>query len=176
MPGAGAEDPIEMPAGVPSERSNKVILLVASAILGIPLLGLLLYVFVDMALDGLAETLAEVAVPALGQPGEARRNFKAGDTLVFSLATSYSCSGNSSVSLEVSLQRDGAEVAQTRCSMKSFTGLGASGSGTVVWYGDGWKCTLDVPPGGATSIRATVVKKGDGSLTLSDTSVLVKRR
>jgi hypothetical protein len=79
--------------------------------------------------------------------------------------------------LHASFLRGSTEIAKTECNMKSFTGMGASGSGATVWYGDaGSRCTLDVPQGGATSVRAVVQNEGSGSLSLSRTAVLVKRR
>jgi hypothetical protein len=171
------EDPIDLPAGVPSARSNKIIIAVASAVAAIPLLALLVYSIVHATTALRADDLGSIDIRAVGQAAEAPFHLKAGDALLFGLGASYRYSGNPAIMLEVSLRRGGSEVAETRCNMKSFKGFGSMGTGHQVWYGDmGWHCVIDVPPGDATSVRVTVTKQGEGSLSLSDMSVLVKRK
>lgn len=149
---------------------------VAIAVLAVPFVGFVGYSFFTGCSASFADTIGEIPIPALGKPAETPLSLNGGTSLLFAVSTQYSYSGNPTVMLDISLQKDGAEVAKTKCNMKSFSGFGASGSGATVWTGDaGWNCGLDVPEGGATSVRATVRRAGSGALTLQDTSVVVKR-
>lgn len=166
----------DLPAGLPSKRSNSVVIGVASAVVSLPFLALVGFVVHQCGRTYLADTLVEIDVAGLDQPAERSLQLKAGAELLFAVSSGYSYSGNPVVMLDASLLRDGSEVATEACNMKGFTGVGASGSGSTTWYGDaGWTCTLNVPEGGASAIRVKVRRSGSGALDLHHTSVIVKQ-
>ncbi len=171
----GAE-PSELPAGVPSARSNAVILWVVTGVVAIPLLGLLVWMIVDKVGTVTAPQIGQVSVSRMGEPVETKLMPRVGKPLIFALETSYDYSGGCAVILNVSLLSDGKEVASTECTMKSFGGVSPAGNGHNTWYGNaGWTCELAVPQAGANSVRVTVRKGGSGTINLSDTQVFIKQ-
>ena len=169
----GSIDPGGVP-GLPSKGSNRVIMAVATAVGALPLLGLVAYAFRECSRTVLADKVAEIPVAGLDRAVDAKMVSSAGSELVFGVHASYSYSGNSFLMRDVSLLRNGVEVTKTDCDMKDFAGIHGVGIGGAAWYGD-WTCKLDVPAGGATSLRVKLRKAGAGSLELSDTAVVVKK-
>jgi hypothetical protein len=172
---SGEIDPDDVP-GLPSKRSNSVILAVASGVAALPMLALAAYGVRECSRTTMADTIAEIAVTGLDQPAEHPLQLAAGTEVLFAVATGYEYSDNPVVMLTPSLLRDGVEVAKNDCNMKGFTGVGAFGSGRNTFYGDaGWTCSLTVPEGGASALRVKVWRSGKGALELSGTTVIVKK-
>lgn len=168
-----SDDPNDLPAGVPSPRSNTVIHVAGAIVASLPFLGLIGYMVSRCASEELGDTLGEIPIVKLDAPVEQRFDLAAGTELSFGLSTSYEVSGSPAARLDVTLTRDGADVAETSCLMKSWGGVGKVARGGSTWYGD-WGCRVEVPAGGAKGIRAKVRNTGRGSLILSNTKVLVK--
>jgi len=163
-------------AGVPRAGSQERIYWIAAAVGAVPFVAILGWAAHSCAKQHTAAVVAEVPLDGLERPAERAVKLDEGAELLFAIATDYSFSGNPMVRLDVTLLAGTAEVASKSCKMKGFTGIGASGSGGNTWYGDGgWTCTLIVPAGGATAIRASTRNTGDGSITLTHTEVIVKR-
>ena len=168
-----SDDPNDLPAGVPSPRSNTVVHVVLAILGSLPFLGLVGYMVSRCASEELGDTLGEIPIVQLDAPVERPFDLATGTGLSFGLSTSYEVAGSPAARLDVTLTRDGADVAETSCLMKSWGGVGKVAQGGSTWYGD-WGCRLEVPAGGAKGIRAKVRNTGRGRLVLSHTKVLVK--
>lgn len=168
-------DPDDLPAGLPSARSNTVVIAIATVVLSIPFLALIGYGVSRCASEELGDTLAEIGISGLDQPAEKPLTLAEGAELAFGVDTGYEYQGGAAARLDVELTRAGAAVAETSCLMKSWTGSGSGvGHTGSAWYGD-FACRLVVPPGGADGVRAKVRNTGSGRLVLTDTKLLVKR-
>ncbi|MBK9001387.1 MAG: hypothetical protein IPM35_37180 [Myxococcales bacterium] len=168
------EDPNDLPAGVPSPRSNTVIHVAVAIVASLPFLGLIGYMVSRCASEELGDTFGEIPIAKLDAPVEKPFDLAAGTGLSFGLSTNYQVTGSPAARLDVVLTRDGADVAETSCLMKSWGGSGRVASGGSTWYGD-WGCKLEVPAGGAKGIRAKVRNTGRGSLIVTEAKVLVKK-